>query len=88
MERAIVTAGSGLGWRIERRAPGLMIGTLYLRDHMAKVRILYDARRYSIRYQDSSNLKYNPDTKTIHSNYNSWVQNLDNAIRSQLSIRR
>ncbi|EGV33478.1 putative lipoprotein [Thiorhodococcus drewsii AZ1] len=65
-----------------------MIGTLYLRDHMAKVRILYDARRYSIRYQDSSNLKYNPDTKTIHSNYNSWVQNLDNAIRSQLSIRR
>ena len=33
---------------------------------------------------DSSNLQY--DGKTIHSNYNGWIQNLDKAIRTQLTL--
>lgn len=80
---AIIRAGSGLGWNMQKTGPGELTGTLFLRSHMAKVRIPYDADSYSILYVDSSNLKY--DDGKIHSNYNSWVQNLSNAIQGQLS---
>jgi hypothetical protein len=86
VKKAIQRAGSGLGWIISFDEPGHAVGTLYLRDHMAKVDILYDMEGYSITYKDSSNLDYDAsDTPAIiHSNYNGWVQNLDNAIRTQL----
>jgi len=86
-ERAAIVAGANMGWSVQRQSPGLMTGTLHLRDHMAQVDIRYNARSYSIRYRNSSNLKYDATKKTIHSNYNSWIQNLDNAIRAQLSVR-
>lgn len=84
--KAIKAAGAGLGWVMKEKTPGLMIGTLYVRDHMAQVEIPYSTSSYSIRYKDSSNLKYNATDKTIHSNYVGWVQNLNNAIRVQLSM--
>jgi len=97
--KAIERAGSGLGWIISPVEPGHATGTLYLRSHMAKVDIYYDLEGYSIKYNDSSNLDYiaageeytdasgetqKNETGTIHSNYNGWIQNLDNAIRTQL----
>ena len=100
VQKAIIRAGSGLGWNISPVEPGHATGTLYLRKHMAKVDIRYDLKGYSITYNDSSNLNFEPagtetsdpatgetqksTTGTIHSNYNGWVQNLDNAIRVQL----
>ena len=84
--KAIKVAGAGLGWVMKEKSPGLMIGTLYVRDHMAQVEIPYSTSSYSIRYKDSSNLKYNATNKTIHSNYVGWIQNLNNAIRVQLSM--
>ena len=86
VKKAIKRAGSGLGWIISYEEPGHAIGTLYIRDHMAKVDINYDMEGYSITYKDSSNLKYDASEgeAIIHSNYNGWVQNLDNAIRTQL----
>ena len=74
-------AGAGLGWRMEPQAPGLVRGTLNLRAHQAVVDIPYDAQRFGIRYLSSSNLDY--DGRSIHRNYNSWVQNLQNAIMAQ-----
>jgi hypothetical protein len=74
-------AGAGLGWRMEPQAPGLVRGTLNLRAHQAVVDIPYDTQRFSIRYVSSSNLDY--DGRSIHRNYNSWVQNLQNAIVAQ-----
>ena len=74
-------AGAGLGWRMEPQGPGLMRGTLNLRTHQAVVDIPYDTHRFSIRYAGSSNLDY--DGNAIHRNYNSWVQNLQNAIIQQ-----
>ena len=74
-------AGAGLGWRMEPQAPGLVRGTLNLRAHQAVVDIPYDAQRFGIRYLSSSNLDY--DGRSIHRNYNSWVQNLRNAIMAQ-----
>jgi len=84
VEKAIMRAGAGLGWQIVSRAPGQAEGTLALRTHRAIVDISYDTKTYSIKYKDSSGLEY--DGTNIHSNYNGWIQNLDKAIRSQLSL--
>lgn len=84
VSKVIQSAGNSLGWAMKERRPGLITGQLYLRDHMAKVEIPYSTRSYSIRYAGSTNLKHNASKKTIHSNYNSWVQNLDNQIRARL----
>ena len=82
--RAIVTAGGSLGWVMKKKEPGHIVGTLHLRDHVAVVDINYDNEKYSITYKDSTNLKY--DGTAIHSNYNSWITNLSNAINNQVSI--
>ena len=84
VETAIRRAGASLGWQIVPRAPGRLEGILILRDHRAVVDITYDTKTYSIQYKDSRNLGY--DGTTIHANYNGWVQNLDKAIRMQLSV--
>lgn len=84
VEKAIIRAGAGLGWQIVSREPGKAEGILALRGHRAVVDITYDTKSYSIKYKDSSNLDY--DGKNIHSNYNGWIQNLDKAMRTQLSL--
>jgi hypothetical protein len=83
VRNAIQQAGVTLGWQMKDVRPGLILGTLYLRDHMAQVDIPYDRQTYSIVYRDSSNLGY--DGTNIHSNYNSWIQNLSAAINARLS---
>lgn len=82
--RAIKEAGQSLGWKITKIRPGVAEGKLYLRTHLAVVRINYSSSAYSIHYVSSKNLKYNAEKQTIHSNYNGWVQNLENAIDARL----
>jgi hypothetical protein len=84
VKKAIVTAGTALGWKLTDVAPGKMVGLLDLRKHSATVDIAYDTKKYSINYKDSTDLKY--DGSTIHKNYNSWVQNLDKGISKQLGL--
>ncbi len=84
MKKAIIVAGAGLGWNMTETSPGKIEGVLYLRSHVAKVDIPYNTMNYSIKYKDSSNLDY--DGQKIHSNYNGWVQNLDKAIKNQISL--
>lgn len=86
VEQAIVRAGAGLGWAMKPQGPGLVIGTLAVRDHLAIVEIPHNSRSFSIRYKDSRNLDFNAAAHTIHKNYNSWVQNLNRAILAQLSM--
>jgi hypothetical protein len=62
-----------------------MTGTLRLRTHVAVVGVDYDPSKYSIRYKDSTNLRYDAETGVIHKNYNSWIQNLDAAIQRELA---
>lgn len=71
-------AGASLGWVIADAGPGRLRGTLDLRSHQAVVDIPYDRRRFSILYAGSTNL--NVGNGMIHSNYNGWVRNLQNAI--------
>lgn len=82
VQEAIRRAGAALGWKIEPVKPGLMVGTLNLRTHTAVVEIPYSTKAFSIKYKDSVNLDYTGES--IHSNYNSWVQNLEKGIRAQL----
>jgi len=83
VEKAIMRAGGGLGWSLTPGGPGRMEGVLALRTHRAVVDIIYDTKAYNIKYKDSSNLDY--DGTNIHSNYNGWIQNLDKAIRAELT---
>ena len=48
--------------------------------------ITYDTSSFSINYKDSVNLDYDAQEKTIHSNYNGWIRNLEKAIRAQVSV--
>lgn len=83
MESAIIGAGTGLGWRMVPQGPGQIDGILMLREHRAVVTVSYDTKSYSIKYKDSTNLNY--DGKSIHKNYNGWVENLDRAIRTNVA---
>ena len=86
VEKAIIRAGGGLGWIIKKEKEGVLKGTLVLRTHTAVVSITYNTQEYSINYVSSVNLDYNPETNTIHSNYNGWIQNLNKNIQVQLSL--
>ncbi|MGH8473199.1 MAG: hypothetical protein ACREVJ_12260 [Gammaproteobacteria bacterium] len=83
--KAIVDAGMGLGWEMQVVRPGQITGTLHLRSHTAIVDIPYNTASYSIVYNSSQDLNYDPAKRTIHANYNGWIQNLDKAIRGRLS---
>lgn len=83
VKKGIVQAGQSLGWGMKSVKSGVIIGTIFVRNHMAKVEIKYNKKNFSILYKDSAGLKY--DGVNIHKNYNSWVTNLERRINSQLS---
>lgn len=83
VRQAIITGGTSLGWRMIDAGPGKLEGTLNLRTHTAVVDIPYSATAYSLKYKRSEGLQ--EADGQIHRNYNSWVQNLDRAIRTEIS---
>lgn len=85
LEKAMIRAGGTLGWKMTPKGPGKVEGILDIRKHQAIIDVTYDTKTYSITYRDSTNLDYRPEAKTIHSNYNGWIQNLDKAIRAQVT---
>lgn len=84
VETAIIRAGSVLGWTMSKKSDGHILGKLALRKHLAVIDITYNKSSYSIKYVDSTNLKYSDGL--IHTNYNGWIENLEKAINIQLSI--
>ncbi len=48
VERAIMGAMNKQGWAPTREGPGVMLGTLHIRTHMAVVRIAYATDSYQI----------------------------------------
>jgi len=83
--KAIKRAGLSLGWIVKKVDNNIALATLNLRTHTAIVEIKYDLKNYSIKYKSSINLRYDKANNTIHSNYNGWITNLNNAIKVQLS---
>lgn len=86
IEKAVIRAGMQLGWQIAPQGLGKAEGVLVLRTHRAVVDITYDTKSFSITYKDSVNLDYKAQDRTIHSNYNGWIQNLEKAIRIQTTV--
>jgi hypothetical protein len=84
-EQAIKTAGSKIGWEMETVRPGLIRGTLNLREHLAVIDIDYDTEGFSINYVDSENLNYDEGKNAIHKSYNKWIGILERRIRAEAS---
>jgi hypothetical protein len=86
VQKAILRAGLTLGWQMTAMGPGRVEGVLNLRRHQAVVDITYDVKAYNITYRTSTNLDFDASKRTIHSNYNGWIGNLDKAIRAQVTV--
>ncbi len=73
---AVIRAGAmRRAWAIEKEAPGVLVGTLRLREHLAVVEIRHDATHFGIDYRASENLAEHGDGY-IHHNYNRWLDDL------------
>jgi PBP1b-binding outer membrane lipoprotein LpoB len=80
---AIFRAGIALDWKMKEMKGGHIVGTLFIRNHIAVVDIKYSKETYNIDYKSGTNLKY--DGVNIHKNYNEWIQNLNRLIQKNLS---
>lgn len=81
----IANAARQRGWTVEPGKGNELIASILVRNrHYAEVSITYTPETYSIKYRDSRELNYNEARNTIHRNYNNWVINLSNTIKSNL----
>jgi len=78
----IMAGGKERGWYMTRVKPGLIRGSIEVRQHYASVDINYSSKGYSISYRSSRNLEY--ENGQIHRNYNRWVMNLSESIQASL----
>lgn len=88
VEDAILQAMRDRGWSVHERSDGHIVADLNVRTHFARIDIRYDAGSVSFEYVDSRNLEYQvvDGEERIHGNFNSWMDNLANDIRRNLSF--
>jgi hypothetical protein len=86
--KAIKAALVGRAWAITSEEPGHIVSTLNLREHMAKIDVVYDLQTITIKYLDSGELMYaeKKGTRMIHRNYLNWIQNLVNDMNRNLQL--
>lgn len=86
--KAIKAALVGRTWAITSEDPGHIVSTLNLREHMAKIDIVYDVQTIRIKYLDSGELLYaeKKGQRMIHHNYLNWIQNLVNDMNRNLTL--
>ena len=82
VKRAIVFAGTRIGWQMQPAGDDQILASLFSSGHIIKVDIKYSTKSYSITYRESSNFDYNG--KTIKPEYNEWVSDLHDKIRDEL----
>jgi hypothetical protein len=87
LEAAIEASLAHRKWAIKEHTPGRYAATYAERNFSATVAVLYDAKGARIEYVDSQGLMYakGSDGETIHRSYNTWVKNLANDIKINLS---
>ena len=85
IEDAIYKVCAKIGWKAQKISDGTIEATLYTREHIAIVHILYAENGYTIKYFDSTKLNYSEKNGTIHGNYNRWVDRLDRNIAAALA---
>lgn len=87
VKKAIKKALLGRKWTVAKEGKNAIESVLYLRTHVATIRIDYSTKKVSFNYVSSVNLKYKVDEdggKRIHKNYNAWVRNLANDLEVEL----
>jgi uncharacterized protein (UPF0333 family) len=92
-------ASKGYPWTVSEKASGkLKLSTLVRGKHTVVVDVSFDTSAYSIRYSSSINMNYKRNctkpgkkdqseskcTEVIHPYYNTWVQELKQAIDAEL----
>jgi hypothetical protein len=78
----IVAGLDDKGWGVIDESDGWMVAEVRDDEHWARVRITYDENHYTIiHFESHPDFEWNG--KTIHRRYNSWVENLDEAIADQ-----
>jgi hypothetical protein len=86
--KAIKAGLVGRTWDVTSEEPGHIVSTLKLREHMAKIDIVYDLQTIRIKYLDSGDLMYaeKKGQRVIHRNYLAWIQNLVGDISRNLTL--
>ena len=83
---ALTRSLKGRGWEITGSAPGRIDATLHVREHVALIRIDYDAKQATFSYVDSSNLEYlvEDGVASVHHNYYNWINFLGSDLLTYL----
>lgn len=65
----------GRGWSVKAEQPGEIDSELHLREHVASIKLAYDASEVRLSFVDSRNLDYKEKggKRYIHSNYLGWI---------------
>lgn len=87
VKQAIIAAASNKSWSIARQPDGKLQATLVVRNkHTIVVEIACAADKYSLRYKDSINMKFEErdGQQLIHPFYNKWVLDFKEAIRIEV----
>ena len=87
VKNAIRKGAMAKGWMTKEIKSGLLESQIRVRGkHLVIVDISYDSNGYKINYKNSENLGYNPESNTIHQNYNKWIASLEQNINYELSV--
>ena len=82
VRKAILRACSHRGWSARVQEEGVIVASIIVRTHTAKIKIHYTESTIGILYRDSSNLGYGRGW--IHGKYNHWVATLHRTILREL----
>ena len=88
VSKAIRAALAGRAWAVTSDEPGHIVSTLNVREHMAKIDIVYDLQTITIKYLESGELMYaeKKGQRMIHRNYLNWILNLVNDMNRNLVL--
>ena len=82
VQKAIARGATRSGWQLQPEAPGHLTARFQSGRHSATVNIDHDTKAYSIKLRDTN---VRNDGTSVHPAYNTWVQNLDRAIRIEMA---
>ena len=88
VSKAIRAALAGRAWAVTSDEPGHLVSTINVREHMAKIDIVYDLQTITIKYLESGELMYaeKKGQRMIHRNYLNWILNLVNDMNRNLVL--
>ena len=81
---AIILGGENKDWLMAEKSDGHIVATQNYKGLVAVADIYYNEKTFSIKYNDSHGLSYDPSTQLINKRYNRWIKYLERSIQSAL----